>query len=89
MNSKILTSSKVIKLLVHLTFQNNFDSGVFSTDEGAPLPATEVTAIPLSPESLEVTWLSSDEPGGPPVSYEIHYSLDGFVLQMHDDNLKR
>jgi hypothetical protein len=43
----------------------------------------------VSPESLEVSWRSSQEVDGPRVSYEIHYGLNGLVLQVHDGGSER
>ncbi len=90
---KLISNQKIfdIAMLFYLFyFQNSFDSGIFSTEEGPPGVPSDVTARPLSPESLEVSWQGpSEDADGPHVSYEVHYSLNGYVLQVHDEERKR
>lgn len=54
-------------------------TGEFMTDKGRPSPPRNVTALPLSFDEIQITWLQPEIFNSDEVSYEIHFQQENTI----------
>ena len=59
--------------------ENNGACTVFTTDEGASSPPTNMKALVLSPSDVLIAWSQPSQINSDQVNYEIHWNSTGFI----------